>query len=57
MKFHRIFDRPGGELLCTCCSDSNTPEEALSQARENAWLCDQLGPDACAVECEEVGEW
>ena len=57
MKFHRIFDRPGGELLCTCCSDSNTPEEALSQARENAWLCQQLGPDACAVECEEVGEW
>jgi hypothetical protein len=57
MKFHRIFDRPGGELLCTCCSDSNTEAEALEQARQSPWMAQQLGPDACAVECEEVGEW
>jgi hypothetical protein len=57
MKFHRIFDRPGGELLCTCCSDSNTPEEALAQARESPWIAQRMTDDACAVECEEVGEW
>jgi hypothetical protein len=57
MKFHRIFTRPGGDLICTCCSDSNTPDEALSQARESAWICQQMTDESVAVETEEVFEW
>lgn len=56
MKFHRIFDRPGGDLLCTCASDCNTPVEALEQARRNPWVAQQIGPEAVAVECTEVVE-
>jgi hypothetical protein len=57
VKFHRIFDRPGGELLCTvaCCTDS--PDAALSMARENPFLAQQMTEEACAFPTEEVGGW
>lgn len=57
MNMFRIYDKPCGDLICTvvCCSDS--PAQAIEMARENDWAAQQMGPDAVAFPCEEVGEW
>lgn len=56
MNLFRIYDRPCGDLICTV-GYFETAAEALEHARQSAWACQQLGPEACAFPCEEVGEW
>jgi len=53
---YRIHPTPDSPHIVTvdCCGDADA---ALALARRNPWVCQQLTDEACAVECEEVGEW
>lgn len=57
MNLFRIYTEPCGELICTVAGDFTTTAEALACARKNPWVCEQIGPEAVAFPCEEVGEW
>ncbi len=57
MKTYRVYDAPCGELVCSIYGEFNSLAEVLATARQSAWICEQLGDEAVAFECEEVLEW